>query len=117
MVNGRRVLLVDGLAETETVLKAVLEPRGHQVDRIRGDQRGKTLPINASPNVLVIHEDETSGDQARLEKWSRIPRVVIGSARVAEPSSGNLQQQYLQKPFQYSELIQAIERLLEQRMD
>ena len=37
MTAKQRVLVVDGLSETEEVLRAVLEPRGLMVDRIRSE--------------------------------------------------------------------------------
>ena len=99
MVNERRVLVVDGLSETGEVLKAVLEPRGHRVNRIR--QATTSSDVMDEPNVVVLHDDNE-------EHWADVPRVVIGSARV--PSRRNTQ--YLQNPFEYAELVAAVERFL-----
>lgn len=115
MVSGQRVLVVDGLAETEQVLKAVLEPRGLHVDRVRRgtpplsctEEPKKRAPVAARPNVLVLHEDVE--DAGGLDQWGQIPRVIIGSMRVPERSDSG---EYLPHPFQYRELIGAIERLL-----
>jgi DNA-binding response OmpR family regulator len=121
VANGQRVLVVDGLSETEEVLKAVLEPRGLKVDRIRtrrltSSQYTTSARANtAAPQVqvVVLHEEEVTleGNVAQRDSWGQTPRVIIGSAKVAATGAG---EHYLQKPFQYRELIQAIERLLEE---
>ncbi|MGE3315853.1 MAG: hypothetical protein AB7O26_12135 [Planctomycetaceae bacterium] len=110
MVSGQRVVVVDGLAETEEVLKAVLEPRGLQVERIRAHAKLSSDRDSTAPNVLVLHSDEAV--QTKRRSWDGIPCVVIGSADVPETNrlSGDLR--YLQKPFCYRELIRAIEQLL-----
>ena len=115
MDHGRRVLVIDGLRETVDVLKAVLEPRGTAVSRIRSDQI-REMAFNKSPHqpsVVVFHDDGPS--QIAKEAWVDIPHVVISSKN--HEGSGKQavhpeKQQYLKKPFHYSELVQAIERLL-----
>ncbi|MDA1013061.1 MAG: hypothetical protein O3A00_01250 [Planctomycetota bacterium] len=105
MVSGQHLLVVDGLAETKEVLKAVFEPRGLNVDRIRGhDDRRR----DSRANLVVLHEDAS---QIEVNRWQHLPRVVIGSARLTVPNSGECR---LREPFQYPELIQAIESLLDQ---
>lgn len=109
MGTGQRVLVVDGPTETEEVLRAVLEPRGLEVNRVRAH-----LPSEAGPSahVVVLHEDDLldAGDEA----WRDVPRVIIGSAPLPEsvPEGSDRQEQYLQKPYHYGELIRAIEKLL-----
>ncbi len=128
MAVGHEVLVVDGLSETEAVLRAVLEPRGWRVNRIRRqtensfpadrprfDVAQSTIP----PRVVVIHANDADDGHLAAESWNLIPQVVIGPAKTAsncdsDRTNGN---QYLEKPFQYPELIQAIERLLEQSGD
>jgi hypothetical protein len=107
VASGQSVLVVDGLSETTQVLKAVLEPRGLRVDRVRGHQ---TVSPRASskPNVVVLHEDETLPPE---DRWQGVPRVVIGSTELPPTEPGN-GEHHLPKPFQYGELIQAIESLL-----
>jgi CheY-like chemotaxis protein len=112
VVKGQRVVVVDGLAETAQVLKAVLEPRGLQVERISRDRATGPLRLPKAPHVVVLHEDDAAGWRGYSEPWPEIPRVVIGSAEIPARPSHSGQQQYLAKPFQYRELIQAIERLL-----
>lgn len=104
MVSGQRVLLIDGLSETEQVLKAVLEPRGLRVDRIRGAAPA-SAPL-AEPAVVVFH-DEYPGSNA----LDGVPRVIIG-ASVSDTETPSEVSQHLPHPFHYRELIHAIESLL-----
>lgn len=112
MTTGQRVLVVDGLAETEAVLKAVLEPRGLQVDRIRAHQPPDRVTRGARPNVVVLEAHEVEADSNTPRPWDNIPRVIIGAAEIPEGSPATSDEQHLSKPFHYGELIQAIERLL-----
>jgi DNA-binding response OmpR family regulator len=112
--TGQRVLVVDGLSETGEVLKAVLEPRGLVVDRIRGHRRAGA---GAAPQIVVIDRDDGTADDAHDRRWADVPRVVIGSADMPDGwdprQAGAAGQHYLQKPFEYGELVSAIEHLLE----
>ena len=116
MSDGQSVLVIGGLSETEEVLKAIFEPQGLQVNRIRGTAFTEKKQDHKSPNVVVIDADTDRQDRDQCQHWSSAPRVVIGSAQCH--SSTRFDQssadQYLQKPFQYGELIRAIERLLDQ---
>lgn len=130
VAHGHRVLLVDGIAETEQVLKAVFEPRGLQVERISTWtlRQGSALP---SADVLVLDTDrEVSGNPLNGLPQPQLPRVLLGTAswtdsepESVEPDlpldsshrSNNASQpplRQLSKPFHYTELIQAIESLL-----
>lgn len=114
--EGHRVLVVDGLAETEQVLKAVLEPRGVQVNRIRQHQAADS-PLRDSaedPRLLVLHEDSPTAAPTSDARWQKVPRVIIGSATVPGNSATAGGSHYLPHPFQYGELIQAIDRLLDE---
>ena len=104
MDSGRRVLVIDGLRETEEVLKAVLEPKGHCVNRIRAHEAASHP---SDPNVVVVHSENGNSVPANSAEFLRVPHVVIGSR-----SGFKCGDYYLQKPFQYPELIGAIERLL-----
>ena len=97
--------------ETEQVLKAVLEPRGLQVNRVRGDDNAEAESDLTPPHVIVIHADESLPDSGRVENWGDVPRVIIGSAEFPGRAAAD-GRHYLTKPFQYRELIQVIERLL-----
>lgn len=136
--SNQRVLVVNGLRETTDVLKTVLEPRGFAVSRIRDDQFHGHQKAQR-PDLVVLHEDETLHDDFTSQNgsckksqretiWKDIPQIVIRATEQREPQktpTNNEQQQattvhivssnrerYLQKPFQYSELVQAIEQLL-----
>jgi hypothetical protein len=109
--HGGKVLVVDGLLETEEVLRAVLEPRGLEVARVRCDRPATPDSSPDAPDVLVIHQDDAAAaDSPGFDAWRRVPRVVIGSMKV--PAGGEHRQHFLQQPFQYPELVRAIERLL-----
>lgn len=114
MSEGHRVLVVDGLAETEQVLKAVLEPRGVQVNRIRRHQAADSTDRDTddNPRLLVLHDDSPSVGDASDTRWQQVPRVIIGSTTMPENDAASGGSHYLPHPFQYGELIQAIDRLL-----
>ena len=106
------VLVVDPESETEEVLKAVFEPKGLQVDRVQdlnSPRHGSALP-----SLLVIDDDGLSAESSETNEWGSVPRVIIGSARFPEDTAGQ-RQRYLQKPFQYPELIRMIDQVLGQR--
>ena len=91
------------------MLKAVLEPRGLQVNRVRrhcADQAAQAAP----PSVVVLHSDEAQPEPLPGTSLDEVPRVIIGTAQLPEPASGT--SHYLQHPFHYRELIAAIEQLL-----
>ena len=111
MTNGQRVLVVDGLAETEEVLKAVLEPQGLEVNRIR-THFARTAPTH-QPHVVILHEDHNASDSPADDSWPDVPRVIIGSVRVPRTEAGkDSREHYLSQPFHYRDLIQAVEQLL-----
>jgi hypothetical protein len=101
------ILVIDGLSETTEVLKAVFEPRGHSVNRVRQTQLDVGLP--SPPNVVVWHANESDG-RFPHSRFARVPRIVIGKVRDAE--SPNTEQQLLQ-PFHYGDLLHAIESALQ----
>lgn len=108
MSPGRRVLVVDGLAETEEVLRAVLEPRGLEVRRVRADASSEAAR-QKPPHLLVLHHVETPP----APKWGDVPRVIIGrTARRRDRTKTPAAAHYLPHPFEYGDLIAAIERLL-----
>ncbi len=111
VASGQLVVVVDGLSETAQVLKAVLEPRGMQVERVRGGGSGDRQALLSSPSVVVFDDDDPTTTRLRLKRWRGVPHVIIGSAEFAAESSTH-DGHFLQKPFHYRELIQAIEQLL-----
>ncbi len=111
MTAQQRVLVVDGLSETEEVLRAVLEPRGLSVDRIRSAATDE-LASKRRPSVMVLHVDEDPAPAAAPAGWQNDPRIVIGSTKVNDAGDTATEDHYLEQPFQYGELIRTIERLL-----
>lgn len=114
MSHGQRVLVVDGLSDVQEVLQAVLEPRGLQVDWVRGQVQRHSSTSSGRPDILVIDAEAAPAAEREADNWDGVPQVIIGSQRVPSPAKPAFvpNRQYLSKPFQYSELIQAIERLL-----
>jgi CheY-like chemotaxis protein len=102
------VLLIHGSAETDAVLRAVLEPRGTQVQRARGKVCSNEC---ARPDVVVIDLDEAHHSDAR-SAWSDTPQVVLSSRRI---DVDDAQARFLEKPFHYPALIRAVEELLAAR--
>jgi hypothetical protein len=102
------VVVVDGVPETAEVLRHVFEPRGYSVERVRGFD----LPHPPQPAgmVLVIHDDGGSHTQRHF-RYGTVPRVVVGSF-TAEAAPGLPGEQRLTQPFDYAELIRAVETLL-----
>ncbi len=116
MTLAQRVLVVDGLAETEEVLRAVLEPKGLKVDRIRGAGTGEfatgKLAAKRRPSLVVLHVEDGPTQIPTSDGWQDVPRILIGATKASAPSRVAAVEHYLEKPFQYGELIRTIERLL-----
>jgi DNA-binding response OmpR family regulator len=116
VIVSQRVLVVDGVSDTGDVLKAVLEPRGWQVDRVRRMDQFSEATRTERPDVLIVDAETTATDERTDLELAAVPRVIIGSLRVASPDDepGSPSRQYLAKPFQYAELLRAIDKLLAQ---
>ena len=109
MEVSRRVLVVGGASDTETVLKAVFEPRGATVEHSRGykiPQRTSGL----SPKVVVIDLDAEHDAASVTSRWQQSNRVLIGSDL---PPTISADERFLAKPFQFPELVKVIEELLD----
>ncbi len=113
---AQRVLVVDGLSETEEVLRAVLEPKGLEVDRVRGADTGVfsrgRLGAKKRPSLVVLHVEDGRALIPTSDGWQDVPRIVIGATKDGSPSRLAAVEHHLEKPFQYGELIRTIERLL-----
>jgi DNA-binding response OmpR family regulator len=104
----RSVLLVDGAADTDAVLRAVLERRGARVRRTRSHLLAAQ---SDRPDVVVIDID--GGSSCETERaFGATPQVVLGSQRVAVDDE---HARFLEKPFEFPELIRAVEELLDAR--
>jgi hypothetical protein len=105
--SGQRILVVDGLTETTEVLKAVFEPLGHSVHRVRQAQLAAT--DSPRPNVVVWHAD-ASADGCLRSRFADVPQIVIGKARLNSAAAGT---PHFAQPFHYIELLRAIECALQ----
>ncbi|GDY09415.1 MAG: hypothetical protein DWI21_18680 [Planctomycetota bacterium] len=104
--NSPSILVVDGLSETTDVLKAVFEPRGHAVNRVRQSQLSNSTLT--PPRVVVWHTNE-SETTPLTGRFQGIPRIFIGRADC--PASDGETRRFSQ-PFEYRELLGTIESLL-----
>ena len=107
MNSAPHVLVIDGISDTEAVLKAVLEPRGTHVERTRGSLVTRRQDPENCPHVVVIDLDEDTS-AATASCFGDSHRILIGSIK----ASVNGRDRFLAKPFQYPELLQTIEDLL-----
>lgn len=114
VIASQRVLVVDGVSDTGDVLKAVLEPRGWQVDRVRRMDQFCEATRTERPDVLIVDAETTFTDELSNPGLAEVPRVIIGSLRISAPGDEleSSSRQYLTKPFQYAELLRAIDELL-----
>jgi DNA-binding response OmpR family regulator len=116
--NRERVLVVDGVTDTAEVLQAVLEPRGLTVKRVSRLDRFPVPSIETRPVVVVLDAEACHGANCPTwEGWQSVPQVIIGTIHLAAAETTGIadptaQRRYLQKPFQFADLIQAIETLL-----
>ena len=112
------VLVVDEISDTADVLQAVLEPRGVAVNRVRRLMEPAARDAAGRPSVMVLDAESLGGSALPSGKdWKSIPQVIIGTIRISGPESeddrlANPERRYLQKPFQFAELVQAIESLI-----
>lgn len=104
-----QVLVIDGAAETADVLKAVLEPRGANVCRVRRFDltAASSADETTIPTVVIWDQDEAAAEELS-GALAEAPRVVMGSIRGTAVGG----QRFLEKPFRYPDLIQAIEELM-----
>lgn len=108
MTTAPRVLVFDGLSETEAVLKAVLEPQGARVERRRSSE--PAVGDSSPPHVVVMDLDDPSSHPSLEAAWPDVPRVVLSSQPDA---TDHAQAGFLEKPFHYPELVRMVQRLLD----
>ena len=111
MTPPRTVLVIDGSTETDTVLRTVLEPLGAQVRRTRSHCLDAAALAEERPDVVVIDLDHASDSAADFARDAN-SQVVLSSQRIDVSDS---QSRFLEKPFQFPELIRAVEDLLQRR--
>ena len=113
MVNGQRVLVIDGMHEIQEVLHAVLAPRGMQVDWVRSHVQQVPGEAAGRPDVLVIDAAALPIQKSGTDReWRGVPQVILGADEGASAADADSQHTYLNTPFQFPDLIRAIERLL-----
>ena len=69
----------------------------------------------ATLNTLLAAQSQSSTGAASTgasDAWQDVPRIVIGATKEASSSRPAPAEHFLEKPFQYGELIRTIERLL-----
>ncbi len=110
MNSSPRVLVIDESSDTETVLRAVLEPRGTSVGRHRNQRHASQSISLSQPEVVVIDLDGEPDAQFTDSTWHAAPRVLIGTHR---PAVAHQRERFIEKPFQYPELVRVIQELLD----
>ena len=107
--NRQEVVVVDGSPETEEVLRAVFEPRGLDVVRVNSSSRTWRGGVDEA-SLLVLHGEEPAGAPSDQGPGTGVPRVFIGRIpRDVAPTEAHCR--CLPVPFQYADLISAIEEL------
>lgn len=109
------VLVIDDASDTAEVLRAVFEPRGVRVNRLRSRFFASAADVaDDAPAVVVIDSDSWQPNDIADVRWARSPRVIIGRGRGDLPVAfGNVQPtEFLGKPFQFAELVGTIEELM-----
>lgn len=118
MSNRERVLVVDEVSDTAEVLQAVLEPRGLTVNRINPLDQTPSAAGESPPVVVVLDVESLDGANCPdWEGWHGVPHVIIGTIRLTEAATREFAdpaapRRYLRKPFQFADLVQAIETLI-----
>jgi DNA-binding response OmpR family regulator len=116
--NRDRVLVVDEVSDTAEVLQAVLEPHGVSVSRVRRLDRATAAASESRPAVVVLTAESMEGTiPADLKGWQHVPQVIIGTlshpaAELGVSDAGEAVRRVLRSPFQFAELVQAIESLI-----
>jgi DNA-binding response OmpR family regulator len=104
---------MDRHSETQEVLKAVFEPRGMHVERLPSSAGEQPKPPSQRPDLIIIDSELGESLPHGGPEWDGVPRVIIGQARLPVAARGSGNCRYLCKPFQYGELIRAVENLLQ----
>lgn len=113
VVNGQRVLVIDGMHEIQEVLHAVLAPRGMQVDWVRSHVQQVPGEAAGRPDILIIDAAALPIHKSgKNREWRGVPQVILGADEAASTADADSQHTYLNTPFQFPDLIRAIERLL-----
>ncbi len=118
---SRRLLVLDEHHETEEVLRAVLEPVGTSVTRVRSWRHLQNCEPGREGTVLVLHSNETLNAHPEAENFSQVPRVVIGrvetqaSNQTSQRDSSKTpnQEHQLDDLFEFKDLLCAIDSLWE----
>jgi CheY-like chemotaxis protein len=116
--NRERVLVVDEVSDTAEVLQAVLEPHGVSVSRVRRLDPAPAAASESRPAVVVLKAESLEGTiRADLEGWQHVPQVIIGTVRLPAADLSGFQEaaaarRVLRSPFQFADLVQAIESLI-----
>jgi DNA-binding response OmpR family regulator len=107
---------VDEISDTAEVLQAVLEPRGVTVNRVCRWGQTENRTVENRPAVVVYDaESLADGSLPAGGNWQGVPQIILGTIRPVQQDSVNVERRYLQKPFQFAELVQAIEALIAPR--
>jgi len=112
-MDGQHVLVVDELTDTPEVLKAILTPRGLTVECL-SQQRQDAAEPPRRPDLVVINAEALPSRFHSTAQWGEVPKVIIGSVEhqgdIAPVDTET--RRHFSQPFQYPELLRAVEQLL-----
>ncbi len=119
MEKARHLFVLDEHQETEDVLRAVLEPTGTSVTRVRNWRQLKNYEPKQEESVLVLHSDESLEAHPEAKKFAQVPRVIIGRAETGTPKGTppeksfqtNAREHQLEEMFEFKDLLRAIDSL------
>lgn len=120
---GERILIVDDSAEVRTALRElVLEPGGYRILEASDGVEGLRLTLETQPDLIILDEQMPGMTgiqilQALQEHNLRIPIIFVtvhGSEGLAVQAFRLGVRDYVIKPFEPSEMSQAIERALDE---
>jgi len=110
---GQQVVLVDGPHEIQEVLEAVLAPRGLRVDWLPSHLERLPGENSAAPDLVVIDATAVPIHRpSQRRSWRGVPQILLCDEPGLDTSATESQHAVFNKPFQFPELIQAIEQLL-----
>jgi signal transduction histidine kinase len=118
---GRRILVVDDSAEVRDFLaETILKPEGYQVDEAKDGQDGFETAIRRRPDLVIT--DHAMPGLTGLEMFRRMVEAGVGAPAILMTAEGSEEvaiqalragvADYFVKPFDPTEMLEAVDRLM-----